>query len=340
MPSLQDLLDRVWPRRGIMATEAGRRVVSDVVLLTVIAFVASAVAVGIALSIGIAMRIVPPGAAFYVAGGMAGGFIGLLGTFFVLPLFGRLSRLGDDIQLLKLCDPGAPLLREMMDRAPGTYSHCVLAGELAEAAAREVGADPLLARVGAYYHDIGKIVRPHFFVENQSGLRNPHDDAMPIQSAFIITAHVREGVALARQARLPQPVVDIIAQHHGTALVWYFYKKAVFIDANVDQSKFRYQGRKPQSVEAALVMLADVSEAVVRTLADSGPVAIQEAVDRIVAARIDDGQLSESGITDEQIEAASRVYAKMLLGLRHPRVEYPVLDDSRSEDAHQGHISS
>ncbi len=167
-------------------------------------------------------------------------------------------------------------------------------------------------------------------MENQSGLRNPHDDAPAVQSAFIITAHVREGVALARQARLPQPVVDIIAQHHGTSLVAYFFRKASAEDANVDPSRFRYEGHKPQTAEAALVMLADASEAAVRALADGGPEQIERTVDRIVADRLEDGQLEESGISSEQIEAASRVYAKMLTGLRHPRVQYPDVEGARS----------
>jgi putative nucleotidyltransferase with HDIG domain len=330
MSRFQDRLDRVWPRRGIMATEAGRRVVTDVVILTALAFAVSAVVVAAVVALLISLHTLPLQDAGFIAVGMGGGLVGLIGAFFVLPVFGRLSRLGDDVQLLELSDPGAPLLREMMERAPGTYSHSIMAGQLAEAAAQEVGANALLARVGAYYHDVGKIMRPQFFVENQLGMRNPHDDAPPVQSAFIITAHVREGVALAEQARLPRPVIDMIGQHHGTSLVWYFYRKAVYADANVDQAKFRYDGRRPQSVEAALVMLADASEAVVRTLADSGPAQIEESVDRIVRSRIEDGQLAESGMTDEQIEVTCRVYAKMLAGLHHPRVEYPDAPGSRS----------
>ena len=297
--------------------------VTDVVLLTGLAFVASTLVVGAAVAVGMSTALLGRDEAGHVAVGMSAGLLVVLGTFFVLPVFGRLSRLGDDVRLLELCDPGAPLLREMMDRAPGTYSHSIITGSLAEAAAREVGADALLARVGAYYHDIGKLCRPRFFVENQVGVRNPHDDAAPSQSAFIITAHVREGVELARHARLPEPLIDIIEQHHGTSLVMYFYRKATEHGGSVDEAAFRYEGPRPRSAEAAVVMLADACEAAARAMGEGGALAIEEAVRRVTAAKTDDGQLSESGLSEEQIEAITLVYAKMLAGVRHPRVEYP-----------------
>ena len=323
MARIQERLDRVWPRRGILATEAGRRVVTDVVLLTGLAFAASTVLVGVAVFVGMSTALLGRGEAGHVAVGMTAGLLVVLGAFFILPVFGRLSRLGDDVRLLELCDPGAPLLREMMDRAPGTYSHSIITGTLAEAAAREIAADALLARVGAYYHDVGKLSRPHFFVENQVGLRNPHDDAAPVQSAFIITAHVREGVELARRARLPEPLIDIIEQHHGTSLVMYFYRKASERDSSVDQAAFRYDGPRPRTPEAAVVMLADACEAAARAMPDSGTLAIEDAVRRVVTAKTEDGQLAECGLDDEQIEAVTRVYAKMLAGVRHGRVDYP-----------------
>jgi len=306
-----------------MATEAGRRVASGVLLLTAASFVAAALILGLVVLIAMTFGRLDSAAVGRAVFGMGWGLLALVGAFLLLPWMGRLSRLGDDVRLLELCDPGAPLLRELMDRAPGTYNHSIMAGALAYAGARAVGANALLARVGAYYHDIGKLVRPQFFVENQLGLRNPHDGAPPAQSAFIITAHVREGVVMAEEARLPRAVVEIIAEHHGTSLVTYFYRKATAGDIEVDEAPFRYEGRPPASKEAALVMIADVADAAGRALVDSGPVQIEEAVRKVVAAKVADGQLAASGLTDAEVEEVVCVYAKMLAGLRHGRVEYP-----------------
>lgn len=322
MPDAVSGLGRVLPRRGIMSTDAGRRVVSGVILLTAAAFAVTIVALGLVILVGWLFGVLDGASVGHLALGMGGGVVAVLVTFLVLPALGRLSRLGDDVRMLELCDPGAPLLRELMERAPGTFNHSILVGTLAEAGAREVGASPLLARTGAYYHDVGKIVRPRFFVENQIGERNPHDAAPPEQSAFIITAHVREGVALAERNRLPQPVVDIIAEHHGTSLVTYFYRKAAACTLRVDETDFRYEGRKPRSKEAALVMLADSAEAAGRSLSDCGPAHIEKAVRGIVANKVADGQLAESGLSEDDVDAVIRVYAKMLAGQRHERVAY------------------
>jgi cyclic-di-AMP phosphodiesterase PgpH len=314
---------RMWPRRGIMATDAGRRVVTRIFLLTLASLVAGMLLVGAAALIAVASGLTGAHEASHVLYGMLGAFLVVAIAFLLLPAMGRLSRLGDDVRLLELCDPGAPLLLELMEVAPGTYNHSIMAGAMAEAAAREIGANALLTRVGAYYHDIGKIARPQFFAENQSGLRNPHDAASPEQSAFIITAHVREGVVMAQRARLPQPLVDIIEQHHGTSLVSYFYSKASSCGLEVDEAPFRYEGVVPHSREAALVMLADSAEAVGRALSDCGPVQIEAAVRKVVAAKRKDGQLAKSGMSDADVERAVAVYAKMLSGLRHSRIEYP-----------------
>ena len=167
---------------------------------------------------------------------------------------------------MRAASPEHPLMRELMSKAPGTYAHSVAAANLAEAGAEEIGADALVARVGAYFHDVGKIRRPAYFFENQTSGENPHDEAKPSLSALIITAHVRDGMALGKEYRLPEKIQAIIRQHHGTALVSYFYHKAAATDAAVYEADFRYQGEKPQSREAALVMLADSSEAAVRAL--------------------------------------------------------------------------
>ena len=323
-----------------MATEAGRRVVSDVVLLTAACFGVAALVLAFAALTATSLGWLPRESFRQLEVGFGGGLLAVIAAFLMLPVLGRLSRLGDDVRLLELCDPGAPLLRELNDRAPGTYQHSITAGTLAEAAARVIGADALLTRVGSYYHDIGKSVRPYFFAENQIGARNPHDDASPAQSAFIITAHVREGVVLARRARLPEPVIEIIDQHHGSSLVTYFYRKAsAACGIAVDEAGFRYDGAKPQSREAALVMLADAAEAAGRTATDSGAVAIERAVRKVTATKVDDGQLAESCMSESDIEAAVLVYAKMLASVRHARVEYP--DDPAaegSEDAGPGEI--
>jgi cyclic-di-AMP phosphodiesterase PgpH len=314
--------ERYWPRRGIMATEAGRRVVSGVVLLTAAAFVITTLALGLLLLAASLLGVLDGAAVGHLALGMGGGLLTIIVAFLILPALGRLSKLGDEVRMLELCDPGAPLLHELMDRAPGTYNHSIMTGTLAEAGAREIGASALLARTGAYYHDVGKLMRPYFFVENQQGGRNPHDDAPPEQSAFIITAHVREGVELAERARLPRPVVAIIGEHHGDSLVTYFYRKAAACDLRVDETDFRYDGVRPKTKEAALVMLADAAEAAGRSLVDCGPAQIEKAVRRVVASKVADGQIADSGLTEDDVETVVHVYAKMLTGQRHERVQY------------------
>ena len=306
-----------------MATEAGRRVVRGVLLLTVVSMVAVGVVIGVGTLVALTTGAIRGDEAVHLLVGVFGGVLALGGGFALLPLLGRLTGLGDDIRLLELCDPGAPLLHELMESAPGTYAHSVMVGSLAEAAAHQIGANALLARAGAYYHDIGKLSRPQFFAENQSGLRNPHDSARPEQSAFIITAHVRDGAMMAERGGLPQPVVDIIAQHHGTSLVTYFYRKASSCGLLVDEAPFRYEEELPSTREAALVMLADSAEAAGRALADCGPVQIEAAVRKVVKSKRDDGQLERSGMSDEDVEETIAVYAKMLSGQRHTRVGYP-----------------
>lgn len=326
--------DRVWPRRGIMASEAGRRVFGGVFWLTAVSFVLAMCILGLTIAISLMTGWVTRDSARHLAVGMSGGALAVGIAFVLLPLLGRISGLGDDIRMLELCDPGAPLLRRLMEQAPGTYNHSIAAGSMAEAAAHEIGANALLTRVGAYYHDIGKIARPRFFAENQMGIPNPHDAAQPEQSAFIITAHVRDGVEMARKARLPVPVIDIIAQHHGTSLVSYFYRKASVFDAVIDQQPFRYEGVLPSSREAALVMLADAAEAAGRVMTDTGAAPIEEAVRRIVLSKAEDGQLAESGMSESDMEAVVAVYAKMLAGFRHARVDYAGME--RTNDAGQG----
>jgi len=273
--------------------------------------------------------------------GAIGGMIAAVLGYGLLPFFEHLFGVTTDIRLLELGNPASPLLRELMVNAPGTYSHSVMAGNLAEAAAEAIGANPLLARVGAYYHDIGKIRRPGFFVENQAGSENPHDHTTPTLSALIITAHVREGLELAEKYKLPSEITDIIRQHHGNSLVQYFYNKAAEGgEGPVYEADFRYDGLRPQSREAALVMLADSAEAAVRTIKKPTLPRIEAVVRRIVDDKVADHQLDDADLTLADIERIVKVYAKMLASIYHPRIEYPEARPKKVEHAHQHHESS
>lgn len=267
------------------------------------------------------------------AWGLLSGLMASVLAYGLLPLFETAFGVVTDVRLLELANPTAPLLKELVLRAPGTYSHSLMTASLAEAGADLVGADSLLARVGAYYHDVGKIRRPEFFVENQSG-HNPHESTSPTMSAVIITAHVREGVELARQYRLPEEVVDVIREHHGTSLVSYFYNKASEADEMPVEADFRYTGHRPTSREAALVMLADSVEAAARCIGKPSLPRIEAAVRKVVDAKLTDHQLDEARLTMADLENVTAVYAKMLSSIYHPRVEYPEhTTPRRSDDA-------
>lgn len=229
------------------------------------------------------------------------------------------------MKLIELSNPNQPLLRKLLVEAPGTYHHSVMVGNLAEAATEAVGGNSLLARVGAYYHDIGKSKRPYFFVDNQFGAENPHDRLAPTLSAIIISSHVRDGIALARQYHVPEPIVNFIREHHGTTLIRYFYQKAVDQDngEGVEESDFRYDGPRPQSKETAIVMLADASEATVRTLKNPTPPAIEQVVRRLIKERLEDGQLDESNLTLRELDVIARTFTRVLTGVFHQRIEYP-----------------
>ncbi len=264
--------------------------------------------------------------------GIAGGLISAVLGYGLLPFFEHVFGVTTDIRLLELGNPGHPLLRRLMVEAPGTYSHSVMTANLAESAAEDIGANPLLARVGAYYHDVGKIRRPGFFVENQSEGANPHDTTAPSLSALIITAHVKEGLELAREYKLPEEIVQIIEQHHGNSLVSYFYRKALENDENAQESDFRYPGTRPQSREAALVMLADSCEAAVRALKKPSHPKVENAVRKVIETKLRDGQLNLAALTLADIETIIQVYSKMLVSMYHPRIEYP--DQPKKEVAH------
>jgi len=257
-----------------------------------------------------------------VAGSVTGVSSGLLtaGGFSVV---GALMGVTTRVQLMELSQLNAPLLRRLQDEAPGTFHHSVIVGNLAERAADLVGADALLVRVGCYYHDIGKVLQPGFYIENQMGGANPHDTMEPADSARIIAEHVRAGAELARRHRLPRAVQTFIPEHHGTRLIPYFFRKASQQDPKVDADRFRYPGPKPQSRETAIVMLADSTEAMVRASADRSPERIDAIVEEVLAERLAEGELDECDLTLRDLRTVAESFKRTLLGVYHPRIEYP-----------------
>lgn len=258
--------------------------------------------------------------------GFVGGLLSTVLTIGSLPFYESVFSITTDLRLADLTNPDQPLLKRLTMTAPGTHNHSVIVGSLAEAGAEAVGANAMLARAGAYYHDVGKTRRPLFFVENQiGGIENPHDHTNPRLSSLVIASHVKEGVELAEQARLPTEIIDIIRQHHGTSVVSYFYQRAVEQEGYqaVSPDDFRYEGAKPQSREAAIVMLADGVEAMVRSLSKPTPQRIEAAVKKIIQAKVDDGQLDDSHLTISELDTITRAFASVLAGMYHSRVEYP-----------------
>ncbi len=244
-----------------------------------------------------------------------------VGVFVVLAMmFGVTTRL----QLMELAQSEHPLLRRLQDEAPGTYHHSMLVGALAERAASQIGADPLLVRVGAYYHDIGKLAMPGNYIENMlDGSPSPHDSLAPAASAQIIRAHVTNGLDLARKYRLPSVVRDFIPQHHGTRLVTYFYRRAAASGEPIDPAIYRYEGPRPQSREAAIVMLADSSEAVARSRQDESAPSLDQVVDSVFAERLAEGQLDDCDITLRDLQLVAASFKATLRAVYHPRVQYP-----------------
>jgi cyclic-di-AMP phosphodiesterase PgpH len=244
---------------------------------------------------------------------------------FVESVFGVLT----DISLLELGDASHPLLQELVRRAPGTYNHSINVASIAEAAAEAIGARRLLVRVGAYFHDVGKMLKPGYFVENQGAEANRHDSLVPAMSTLIIIAHVKDGVDLARQHHMPEPVIDFIEQHHGTTLVEYFFRRASQQSETnpnggcVQEEAFRYPGPKPQSREAAVLMLADAVESAARALVEPAPARIEGLVEEIAMKRLLDGQFDECGLTLKQLRMVEDSLIKSLTAVYHGRVKYP-----------------
>lgn len=260
-----------------------------------------------------------------------GNFLSVVLSIGLLPFFESVFHTTSSLRLVELSSPNQPLLRELMTRAPGTYNHSVMTANLAEAAAHAIGANPLLARVGSYYHDIGKIKRPIFFAENQVGIKNPHDETNPSLSKLIISSHVRDGIEIARKHGLPEEIIDIIAEHHGTSLIYPIYKKAVEQkgNENVEENAFRYPYKKPSTKEAAIVMLADSVEAASRTIYKKTPERIEKMIKEIIKQKLDDHQLEEAPITLSDLKKIERAFTNVLSGLYHERIEYPNVAELR-----------
>jgi putative nucleotidyltransferase with HDIG domain len=287
--------------------------------------VLSAANVVLAVAVGTLAQF-PPGEILHqslvgAVAGIACAMLTLGGAMFLERPF----RLTTDLRLLELSNPNEPLLRRLLVEAPGTYHASIIIANLAETAADAIGADSLLVRVGCYYHDIGKLRRPYLFVENQFGAENPHDRMSPSLSVLAIQAHVKDGLEMGRQMRLPQPVLDIIGQHHGTTLVSFFYRQALLShkDDPPDETSYRYPGPKPQTRAAAIVMLADGVEAGVRALPHPTPNAVEERVRQIITDRLEDGQLSECDLTLRDLETIEATFTRIMAGILHKRIEYP-----------------
>ena len=247
----------------------------------------------------------------------------------LLPFVESLFDVQTEISLLELGDAAHPLLQELVRRAPGTYNHSINVASIAEAAADSIGANGLLVRVGAYFHDIGKMLKPGYFAENQGESGSQHESLVPAMSTLVIIAHVKDGADLARQHHLPHSIVDFIEQHHGTSLVEYFFDQAKGKskdDPNgeeVDESTFRYPGPKPQNKEAGVLMLADAVESASRTLVDPAPARIESLVEEIAMKRLLEGEFDDCGLTLSELHTIEASLAKSLTAVFHGRVKYP-----------------
>jgi len=256
----------------------------------------------------------------------------------ILPLFESVFDITTDITLLELSDMGHPMLQRLAMEAPGSYHHSLMVANLAQAAATEIDANALLVRVCAYFHDIGKLTKPEFFVETTQFRENPHDDLSPSMSTLVIISHVKEGVSMARRAKLPKPIIESIEQHHGTGLVAYFYHRAKTQKAEgsngngreINEADFRYPGPKPQTAEMGILLLADSVEAASRSMEKSSPSRIENLVNEIVDARLQDGQLDECNLTFAQLKTIKRSMIFTLTNMLHGRVAYPK-DENRNQ---------
>lgn len=302
------LVSRVTQRAALMGAGFATMGIAALAIFSVEIFVEN--------SVGAALR----AATWGLANGVLAGAL----TVLTLLLLDTVFNLTTPLRLLELANPAQPLLKRLLQVAPGTYNHSIQMGNLAEAAAEAIGANPLLARVGAYYHDVGKTVRPEYFVENQIYVENPHNRLNPNLSKLAITAHVRDGEHLARVYGLPQPVVDIIKQHHGTSVLAYFYHKALQSTKDaVYEESYRYEEQKPRSKEASIVMLADSVEAAARAMQNPTRRKLQGMIQEVIKQKIEDGQLDESDLTQGDLHKIRDSFDMSLRGLVGHRIAYP-----------------
>jgi len=256
----------------------------------------------------------------------------------VLPLLEQALNAATSFRLIELSDLNAPILRRLFTVAPGSYSHSIMVANLAESACQDIGANPLLARVGAYYHDLGKMENSEYFVENQTNY-NRHDDLAPRLSATVIRSHVKLGVEKARQLGLPQNVIDIIAEHHGNSVITWFYNKALKQEGGtvkkttVKKEDFTYPGNPPRSRESAVVMLADVAEAAIRTLHKPTAVKMEKFIQELIVNKVENGQLAQSELSFRDLETIKNAFVRVLAGYYHSRIEYPKINESETAEA-------
>ncbi len=260
---------------------------------------------------------------YYILTAIFSGIGSAVLTMGLLPFFETSFGILSTMKLIELSNPNHPLLRKILMEAPGTYHHSVMVANLADAACEAIGANGLLARVGCYYHDIGKTKRPNFFIENQMHRDNPHDRLPPDKSANIIISHVTDGSAILKKYNMPKEIINIAEQHHGTTLLKFFYHKALQDGKDVNEEEYRYSGPKPQTKESAIIGIADSVEAAVRSLSQPTPETIESLVKKIVADRLQDGQLNECDLTLKELETVSHSFCETLKGIFHSRIEYP-----------------
>ena len=264
---------------------------------------------------------------FSVFGGLITGVISLG----VLPYFENTFDILTNMRLLELSDFSHTLLKQLLVKAPGTFHHSIMVGALAESGAEAINANATFARIASYYHDIGKMKRPEFFVENQKGGENPHNKTKPSLSALILTSHTKDGYIMGKQNKLPKEILDVILEHHGTTLVQFFYYKALENGEKVVESNFRYSGPKPKTKESGIILMADTVEAAVRTLEDKSREGIENFIRYLIRTKIDDNQLSDSALTLGEIEKVIKAFVNTLQGVYHERIKYPKLDERRKK---------
>jgi len=250
-------------------------------------------------------------------------------TYGLLIFFERFFGITTDLTLLELSNFDRPLLKELARKAPGTFNHSMTMGTLAETAAERIDANPLLARVGAYYHDIGKTLTPQNFVENQLNNQNIHENLSPEESVALIAKHVKEGIRLAQEQKLPEEIIDFIPMHHGTLVMPYFYEKAkkLYGEEKVNIEEYKYHGPTPNSKETAIVMLADGCESAVRAIEEPDQSKVENVIENIIQNRIYDGQLDDSPLTFKDINKIKEAFTSILLGQHHRRIRYPMQEE-------------